>query len=591
MILNNLDEIYQEVLEELSYRVGIVNLKDSYHFAIFNEILIESKLAPYSDVLIQSLCEADESGKIWVKNIDSKNVYQIQKGNFDKLVHTTASSQEVEKAQSKETEPSKTEKPKLSKSVEKPKKEKNKELKKINTLETDTFNIELEPNDTEFEKQNEKIKNPIPPQPYKLPTAILQNTKFPKKYIKTLERMMNSRPVGDGINISHYNSLAGGAGKISSQAGELIAMMGVSMSDKDFDSFYNSLMEHTNQLKKENPNLENEKTRVVQESWINAAKNNRKAILKRINKFYPDSTIVATCWDVKNDVESLGLDDYSKNKGLSTDIYLKLKLKDGKEILDEVSLKKSSVVFFLNSGAGKFLDWDNAISDNLNQKIYNSNQKNKLVETATNLKNDIEKLLDSNSPVTKNLKAEMKKKGIDFQSALNILINGKPNRGHKKIIYRCIEALADNGNAIAKEHINTSHTVEVKFREDSVKAIVENPKLKEGMLNEIRSEFPLKSVATGEETMAIGEYSLDADVMKSIFGTTNYDDIKEKLVAEPGPPAIVGYKANVLGNTIPLATIHIREDGVGYGGILKFEMKLHTKFAKLLAKANIEVYG
>lgn len=110
MILDNLDEIYQEVLEELSYRVGIVNLKDSYHFAIFNEILSESKLAPYSDVLIQSLCEADGSGKIWVKNKDSNNVYQIQKGHFDNSVHITASSSEVEKAKAKETEPKQKEK-------------------------------------------------------------------------------------------------------------------------------------------------------------------------------------------------------------------------------------------------------------------------------------------------------------------------------------------------------------------------------------------------------------------------------------------------------------------------------------------------
>lgn len=119
MILNNLDEIYQEVLEELSYRVGIVNLKDGYQFAIFNEILKESALAPYSDILIQSLCEVDDAGKVWVKKKDSGNIYQVKKGNFDDSIHIAASSAEVEKQQNKEAEPKKSEPTK----VEKPKKE------------------------------------------------------------------------------------------------------------------------------------------------------------------------------------------------------------------------------------------------------------------------------------------------------------------------------------------------------------------------------------------------------------------------------------------------------------------------------------
>jgi hypothetical protein len=52
MILNNLDEIYQEVLEELSYRVGIVNLRNKNHVDILSEILDTTELAEYkSDIL------------------------------------------------------------------------------------------------------------------------------------------------------------------------------------------------------------------------------------------------------------------------------------------------------------------------------------------------------------------------------------------------------------------------------------------------------------------------------------------------------------------------------------------------------------
>ena len=52
MILDNLDEIYQEVLEELSYRVGIVNLRNKKHVDILSEILDTTELAQYkSDIL------------------------------------------------------------------------------------------------------------------------------------------------------------------------------------------------------------------------------------------------------------------------------------------------------------------------------------------------------------------------------------------------------------------------------------------------------------------------------------------------------------------------------------------------------------
>ena len=45
------------------------------------------------------------------------------------------------------------------------------------------------------------------------------------------------------------------------------------------------------------------------------------------------------------------------------------------------------------------------------------------------------------------------------------------------------------------------------------------------MLEEIRTEFPLKAVSEGEETMAIGDLSLDPDTMKELFGTSDFEKI------------------------------------------------------------------
>ena len=131
-------------------------------------------------------------------------------------------------------------------------------------------------------------------------------------------------------------------------------------------------------------------------------------------------------------------------------------------------------------------------------------------------------------------------------------------------------------------------------------------------MNDIRKEFPLKAVSDGEETMAIGPNSLDKKTMEKIFGTSDYEKLKENLVAEPpkqltdknGKPAFdkngepkmslpyVGYKIEASGEVFPVADIKVREDGRGYGGQFKFEMILNQKsFAKRLEKAQRDVYG
>ena len=50
--------------------------------------------------------------------------------------------------------------------------------------------------------------------------------------------------------------------------------------------------------------------------------------------------------DTKKDVEAMGLSDYEKNKGFSTDMYMKVRKPDGTEVMDEISLKKSTKVNF-----------------------------------------------------------------------------------------------------------------------------------------------------------------------------------------------------------------------------------------------------
>ena len=465
---------------------------------------------------------------------------------------------------------------------------KDKTLSTENPLETEEYQKELEPNDDDFAKKNEKFANPIPPQPYKLPDSILNNPKFPKRYYKLLERFMNTKPIGNAKKISHYSDFPGGAGKLPAQAGELLTMIGVTLTDAEFDELQKSISAHLTELTTQNPELKKDGTRIVNAKWLKAAANNRKAIFKKIAKQFPGYRISASSWDTKNEVEALGMASYN-NKGYSTDIYLRLESNSGEPLLVEISLKQNLKVNLLNSGTGKFFEWlgkDN-VPDNINPQKFAKTEREKLANFCKENIDAIKELINSDEA----LKAAIEEKGIDFETALLETLKGKGNRDKTKILLEATKALQRQGNGNAKNLIDELDNDHANYVSEAINAVVTNPKLKEGMLNEIKNEFPLKSVADDEESVVLGEYTLDKSTMEAIFGTSDFNEFKEGLISQPGPPPFIAYKVKLGGRVIPIANIDIREDGRNYGGQFKFEMTVNDEFAKEIIKANRQVYG
>lgn len=535
---------------------------------------------------------------VYVKNKKSGSVYTVKKPNPD--THVKPSKDDIEKAKEDD---------KSDKSTDKPKPQtngyvgdKDKSLKQGDPSKTEEYQRELPPDDKEFADRNKKFSNPIPPEPYKLPEDLIKNPKFPKKYLTALERMANTQPKGNATKWQHFSDIPGGAGQVSAQAGELMTMMGASMSDKEFESFSNSLLEHEKALIEKNPSMKKEGSRIITKSWVEATKQSRKAIRDRITDQYGEGTeVIATAWDTQSDVEAMGLSDYGKNKGFSTDMYMKVRKPDGTEVMDEVSLKKSTKVNFLNSGAGSFEDWDKDLPDEINQKVYRTKARARNVDFVKNNRKEVEDFIksDKGAPIRK----LMESKGVTLDEALE-----GNSRNKQNVLYSSIKEMAKNGNKDAQSIKDTDEKNHNEFCKKSVEAIVDNPKMKAGMLNDIKNEFPLKAVSDGEETMAIGPNSLDKKTMEKIFGTSDYEKLKENLVAEPpkeifnkkgepyDPPKMsqpyIGYKIEASGEVFPVADIKVREDGRGYGGQFKFEMQLNQKsFAKRLEQAQNDVYG
>ena len=497
--------------------------------------------------------------------------------------------------------------------------DKNKSLKQGDPTESEEYNKDLPPSDEEFEKKNEKSKNPIPPKPIKI-DDIIPNPKFPKRYIKVLERMLNSRLTSETKKFSHFSDIEGGAGAMKAQAGELMALIGPTLSDDEWNELSTRMLEHEEKLINEHPDIfkkekpkgsgklkDNPGSRIVDNTWIEAAGKTRQAILKRLEKQYGKGTkIIAAAWDTENEVEAMGMSDYKNNKGFSTDTYFKVEKPDGEQVLDEVSNKKSLKVNLLNSGIGDFEDWDPDLPDNLKQGVYREKARKRNIDFVNSKLDKVKKLIKSDTPEGEEIRDLMKSKKLTLEQALR-----GNSRDKQNILFKSIKGLRAQGDEDAGKIVQQDieeHTAMVKR---SVDAITENPKLKEGMLQSIREEFPLKAISDKEETMALGEHSLDPTTMEDIFGTSDYDKIKEKLVSiSPKPildkdgnpkvdkngdpkmtPPMIGYQAEVGGETLPVANIGIRQDGRGYGGQFKFEMILNPKFAKRMEAATKKVYG
>jgi hypothetical protein len=602
---------FQEILKELEYRVehGIIDLTKEEQVTKLTQILKENgvsdanEMAQKARVYYSYLNEADTL----VVNKDSGAVYPVK--SFNPSKHTKASPKDIQKAKASgnfgKSEP--TQQPvkgtnvfgkdkggnvfdkgadkKSASSKQRIINGRDKTLAKVDTLHSKAFVEKSKPDAKGFEAKNKKFA--IVP-PYKLPKEILQNVKVPPRHLEELQRMVNTKFSGETAKWSHFSDLPGGAGQISAQAGELMTMVGTTLDDKNAAIFYNSLLKHEQLQIQKNPKLANEKDRIVTKSWIAAAMNNRKAIRNRLAKEYPGATIEAGAWDTQGEVEAMGLKDYKKNKGFSSDAYFKIKTKDGQQILDEVSLKKSTAVNFLNSGTGKLLEWDPNLPDDINPNVYQGQERKDLFKFGTSNVRRLQNVAAKN----KEVQAIMKSKKMDLKMALEKLKAGKGSRDTNKIVMSCIQAAAAGGDKASQQYLDLVQKKHKKHQQAVISALGTNKKLKEGMLSAIREEFPLKAVGDGEESMAIGPNSLDRAILTNIFSTSDFDQIKQGLIAMTGEePPYLAYRAGSKGKVIPIATIVAREDGVGYGGQIKFEMQLDRRFAKILEQANKEIYG
>ncbi len=341
---------WNKILNELSYRVssGIPDLSNDQHLMKLWDILKEEKWSIEARVeLFENLTEArmvanpnpsPNKRKKMVTIPYARTFYDKQGVDTDALSDDEIESMAASDDNYVEIEPE-----------EAP--EKNKDLNQdIAEETTNEFNegdlSEDGVSDEDFEnnKKIKKVENPISIE--EIESKLPKPLPFPRKYLKVLHRLLNTKNKGK-ITISDFTDAAGG-GTLESTAGEIMSMIGMSITDNEkANEFFDMIEAHA----------KNNKDTIISESWARSGKEVRQGIIDRYNRAFGEGNwkFKNAAWDIKDEVEALGMEDYKRDKGFSTDVYFTLEV-DGKTILDEVSLKKDKQANLLNSTSGRMAD-------------------------------------------------------------------------------------------------------------------------------------------------------------------------------------------------------------------------------------------
>lgn len=518
-------------------------------------------------------------------------------------------------------------------------KEKDKTLKPTNTSESEVYTEESTgisdedfsngPAKPIFQNEGDELK------PSDL-DKFFESGKIPMKYKTVIARLINTQ--AGSQTITDY--MAGvGAGQLPSQAGEILTMASIGMNDDDFEEFISLLEEKVSKYPKG-------KKGVITKDWLDSVQNVRNITKKRYDSEFGEGNweIQNVAWDVEDEFVALGNDNYSENKGFSSDMYVKLSV-NGNPTLDEISLKKDSTANIYNGVVTDIKNW----SDNVPKSADIDEYKKGEIERPTQYGKDAQTLQLDKEILTskevlgnKELRVTLQslgvvsgdaKKGykldpkseeiidklqsmpipppVDLARFKQVFGTGDKTRFKKFLI---IHAACQRAKEISEgntgkttafnflnNHLGYEKGEDGKFPEGSIKRyqndtiqfLVEDEQAKEGCLNALAEKLPMKSLFEGEEKMAIGGLSADPKTLKRVFGIESYDDFKAGLTMkedEDGNNFLVYESQGPPAKSVPISIVKVRQKGQGYASSVGLEFEIATEFAQELYTANKEEY-
>jgi hypothetical protein len=437
-----------------------------------------------------------------------------------------------------------------------------------------------------------------------------------------------------------------GAGQVSAQANEL-AMQAVfcfpntPQGLKQRGIFIQSLLDN------EAAHIKAGGTPILDKSWIKHLVGAHDAFIKNMNREHGVGKweVTGMTWDVRAQQEALGA-NYNE-KGDSTDINAQVK-SNGKIQNVEISCKKDWKIFLLNAGLGDAENWYYTLGSKAEAR---ANELVKMAEAEDprfgkkeqeELKT-LSQLALKNAPVKNSelQSAQMKSANNGFTNIREI-----PSKDLNGAIKACLGKGANDYYGIAdtdvpavklvakylathdrldpdefREFMGTKSEKEFKkavlmynkvlaeytgdhkwvdghrkitsdFILDASNKIATNKQFQGMLLRKLQEAIPIKSLVEGVETMQIDSMYIGREHMKKIFGTDNWDEIKQFLTIKvKDGVASLTYIAKGKKPTKPikLAEIDLREKGVGYNGAVGLECQPSADFEAACKQAEEEL--
>jgi len=481
-----------------------------------------------------------------------------------------------------------------------------------------------------------------------------EDQKVPRKYITAITRLINTQQRTKDMTITDVIQGVG-AGELRAQAAEILTVAGVGMTDDQFDGLMNVLEAQVSEYS-------DGARPIINQAWLDAVAAQRAIILRRYDVAYGAGNweVEAVAWDVKEDFEALGNDNYEDNKGYSSDMYVRVRVGE-QPLLDEISLKQDSKSKLFNGAVTDSVDWygevgpppqadprvykqgegervETYISDAAGPidldpdkletmlttgdilKPENKALRSTLIATGIiRLKNSKrpkdgwelnpqgKKMLDTLGHLEYDESGKLKPEsvGTALQDALGKSRPVKDQTRIKKlmIMHAAISSVqgSDESLDFLDRHIGYTRDKDgqypegsiKRFQDDTIQSLVDSPTATEGLLGALSEKLPLRSLISGEESMAIGGLSADPTTLSKVFGVDNYEDFKAGLTMQEdddGGKYLVYESKGPPAKNVKIATVKVRQKGLGYASTVGLEFDLADDFTEQLYVVNQDIY-